>query len=335
MMYIYGNPEQKYEIIQATIARDNNLLNVQTLCQIAGVSRSGYYHWVGTRAYRDAKEARDKADFDLILKAYQYRGYKKGARSIHMYLLHRKEPVVMNVKKVRRLMEKFHLFCPIRRPNPYRRAARAFQESSVAPYLLNRQFRLHGPRSVLLTDITYLFYGECRKRYLSVIMDAYTKQALAYVVSPSLEEDFVLETVNQLVRDHGISLSAETIMNSDQGVHYTCCKFCQIVKDIGLRQSMSRKANCWDNAPQESFFGHMKDDINLAVCTTFEQVKAVIDDWMDYYNADRYQWELAKLSPNEFFDYAATGEYPLSISPPMKFLEQNAQGALPPETPEV
>lgn len=110
MMYIYGNPEQKYEIIQATIARDNNLLNVQTLCQIAGVSRSGYYHWVGTRAYRDAKEARDKADFDLILKAYQYRGYKKGARSIHMYLLHRKEPVVMNVKKVRRLMEKLRLY---------------------------------------------------------------------------------------------------------------------------------------------------------------------------------------------------------------------------------
>ena len=65
MMYIYGNPEQKYEIIQATIARDNNLLNVQTLCQIAGVSRSGYYHWVGTRAYRDAKEARDKAAVPL------------------------------------------------------------------------------------------------------------------------------------------------------------------------------------------------------------------------------------------------------------------------------
>lgn len=335
MMYMQGNPEQKYKIIHDTIAHDNNLLNIQTLCQIAGVSRSGYYHWVNAQTYRDAKEAQDKADFDLILKAYQYRGYKKGARSIHMNLLHREIPVVMNVKKIRRLMDKYHLFCPIRKPNPYRRAARIFQENSVAPYLLNRQFCMHGPRSVLLTDITYLFYGECRKCYLSVIMDAYTKQVLAYVVSPSLEVDFVLETVEILVRDHSISLSAQTMINSDQGAHYTCCRFSQIVKDSGLRQSMSRRANCWDNAPQESFFGHMKDDINLASCLRFEQVVTVIDDWMDYYNTERYQWQLAKLSPNEFYLYATTGEYPLPILPPNTLLGQNPQGVLPPEPPEV
>ena len=82
---------------------------------------------------------------------------------------------------------------------------------------------------------------------------------------------------------------------------------------------MSRKATCWDNAPQESFFGHMKDEINVKTCATFEQVKEIIDDEIDYYNNDRYQWPLAKLSPNEFYQYAITGVYPLSIQPPKEF----------------
>ena len=66
-------------------------------------------------------------------------------------------------------------------------------------------------------------------------------------------------------------------------------RFIQILKDSSLRQSMSRRGNCWDNAPQESFFGHMKDEIDLSECETFDQVKAVIDDWIDYYNNDRLE----------------------------------------------
>ena len=76
---------------------------------------------------------------------------------------------------------------------------------------------------------------------------------------------------------------------------------------------MSRRANCWDNAPQESFFGHMKDEIDISCCTTFEEICKVVSDWIDYYNNDRYQWDLAKLSPSEFYEYSITGEYPLSI----------------------
>ena len=78
---------------------------------------------------------------------------------------------------------------------------------------------------------------------------------------------------------------------------------------------MSRRGNCWDNAPQESFFGHMKDHImpKLAECTEFAEVQVIIDDYMDYYNNQRYQWHLAKLSPNEFYKFVTTGEYPLDI----------------------
>ena len=120
-----------------------------------------------------------------------------------------------------------------------------------------------------------------------------------------------MKSVEQLIADHGISLSAETLVHSDQGCHYTSYRFIQIVKDAELRQSMSRRGNCWDNAPQESFFGHMKDEIDFSNCERFQQVKDIIDDWMDYYNNDRYQWQLAKLSPNEYYNYIITGVYPL------------------------
>ena len=194
--------------------------------------------------------------------------------------------------------------------------AKAMETSYVAPNLLNREFRQHGPRKVLLTDITYLLYGDGKKSYMSSILDAYTNQLLAYVVSNSLHVDFVLETVNNLIRDHGISLQAETLINSDQGSHYKSIKFIQLVKDSELRQSMSRKANCWDNAPQESFYGHMKDEIDIRNCQTHEEVQAIVEDWADYYNNDRYQWDLAKLSPNEYARYIKTGEYSLRIPKP-------------------
>ena len=132
------------------------------------------------------------------------------------------------------------------------------------------------------------------------------------MLSESLEVDFVLETVEKMVHQHGSSLKKETILHSDQGCHYTCIKFIQLVKNSSLRQSMSRKGNCWDNAPQESFFGHMKDELaeKIPSWTCFADVQRSIDDWMDYYNNDRYQWDLAKLSPNEYYQYLTTGSYP-------------------------
>ena len=97
------------------------------------------------------------------------------------------------------------------------------------------------------------------------------------------------------------------------------------MKDASLRQSMSRRGNCWDNAPQESFYGHMKDEIDLSSCTAFGEVLAIIDDWMDYYNNERYQWQLAKLSPNEYYEYITTGNYPLCIPAPQPDAEVNSQ----------
>ena len=308
-MGIQAPAKVKYAIIYETIRNDNNALSISYMCEIAGVSRSGFYAWLDAAPARDRRDEQDRKDFDLILEAYRFRGYRKGARSIYMRLLH--IGVIMNVKKIRRLMKKFNLVCPIRNANPYRRMAKALATSNVAPNIVKREFK-QEPRKVLLTDITYLFFegGKC---YLSTILDAFAHEILAYQLSMSLKVDFVLDTVDQLVEQHGCTLDNETIVHSDQGCHYTSYAFIQKLKDAEFVQSMSRRGNCWDNAPQESFFGHMKDDIHdeIAVYSSFDDVKRKIDDWMDYYNNDRYQWELLKLSPVEYYTYLKTGVYPL------------------------
>ncbi len=311
-----GVQDSIFTIIQRSMQEKDPVLNVSMMCEIAGVSRSGYYRWLSAAEVRSKREEQDRKDFELILEAYNFRGYKKGVRSIHMRLLH--TGVNMNVKKIRRLMRQFNLMCPIRKANPYRRMAKALKTSNIADNLLNRQFEAHGPRMVLLTDITYMRFKD-GFFYLSTILDAFTKEALAHVLSDSLEIDFVLETVQIMKRDYGISLQAETMIHSDQGCHYTSIQFIKIVKDSGLRQSMSRKGNCWDNAPQESFYGHMKDELKdkMATWETFEDAKRDVDDWFEYYNNERYQWQLAKLSPKQYYQYITTGEYPLPIKSPV------------------
>lgn len=192
------------------VQKENNVLSISMLCEIAKVSRSGYYNWIKSEENRIKKENKDREDFEIILKAYQYRGYAKGARSIYMKLLHNDKPIIMNTKKIRRLMKKYNLFCPIRKANPYRRLAKALKTNNVADNLLNREFKKYGPRMVILTDISYIPYNNTRC-YLSVMLDAFTKEVLSHELSKSLEIDFVLVTVNQWIENHGISLQTETL----------------------------------------------------------------------------------------------------------------------------
>lgn len=112
--------------------------------------------------------------------------------------------------------------------------AKALRTSNIADNLLDCDFTGKGARKVLLTDITYiLYYGVFA--YLSTVPDAYTKQILSYVLSESLEVDFVLETITSLIKKHGMSLDTETLIHSDQGCHYTSYRFIQLIKDSELR----------------------------------------------------------------------------------------------------
>lgn len=158
-----------------------------------------------------------------------------------MRLLH--DDIRMNIKKIRRLMKKYILFCPIRKANPYKKMAKALKTNTIAKNEVNRVFK-QSPRKVILTDITYLFYSNAKKAYLSVMKDAFTNQVLSYVLSVSVEVDFVLETIEQLLRKHQLPFTTETLIHSGQGVYYISVAFKELLKDKQMRQSMSRRGNC-------------------------------------------------------------------------------------------
>ena len=111
--------------------------------------------------------------------------------------------VRMNIKKIRRLMNKYNVICPIRAPNPYNHTTKSLATNYVAPNLVAREFKKHGKRQILLTDITYIKRSGGEFTFLSVIIDAYTKQTLAWACSTSLKVDFVLDTVNMSIKNHG------------------------------------------------------------------------------------------------------------------------------------
>lgn len=131
------------------------------MCDIAGVSRSGYYSWLQLEANRIQKEEQDKHDFELILKTFQYRNRSKGAKSIKMVLI-RRFNYNMNLKKIRRLMSEYGLRCPIRKANPYKKIGKAIKNHAVGNKV-NREFDVGKPGKVLLTDITYIlcFWKMC------------------------------------------------------------------------------------------------------------------------------------------------------------------------------
>lgn len=206
--------------------------------------------------------------------------------------------ITYNLKRIRRIMKKFQIVCPIRKANPYRRIAKATKEHRTCANQLQRQFKQGVVGKELLTDITYLMYRNGKRAYLSTIKDAETNEILAYEVSDKITLDIVMNTLYQLKKQR--HLAQDAIIHSDQGFHYTHPHYQSFVKKMGLRQSMSRRGNCWDNAPQESFFGHLKDETHLKECATFEEVKREIKSYMTYYNHYRGQWHLKKLPPVKY-----------------------------------
>lgn len=277
---------------------------VSYLCDLADVSRSGYYNYFSEKSQklRNEKETKDEKVKEIILRAFHYKRRKKGARQIKMTLAGQFS-VVYNLKRIRRIMKKYSIICPIRKANPYRRMMRATQEHRVVPNILNREFKQDFPGKVLLTDITYLFYGKGQKAYLSAIKDGSTGEILAYHISDRMTIDLATDTLKKLKKNKHFKKAKDALIHSDQGVHYTHPDFQKAVKKLGLLQSMSRRGNCWDNAPQESFFGHFKDEASIKTCTTLDELKREIKHYMTYYNHHRYQWNLKKMTPVQYRDH--------------------------------
>ena len=233
----------------------------------------------------------------LIKEIFEKGREKLGWRQIQMrlYIDNNK---IMNHKKIKRIKIKYNLITKIRRRNPYKAIMRKTSEHRVFSNILNREFNQIIPRKVFCTDITYLYYGLGQKAYLQVIKDIATKEIVSFEISNNLSMKFVLDSMDRLNNNEIVGKKA--IIHSDQGVHYTNPEYIQKVKSLNLIQSMSRKGRCIDNTPIESFFGHLKDDVDYKQSRTFSELSDMISKYMDYYNNKRYQWGIKKMTPVQY-----------------------------------
>ncbi|WP_138420940.1 IS3 family transposase [Aquibacillus sediminis] len=293
------NPSSVYQLIHETIKQNKFKRMTKYFCDLLDVSRSGYYSYLKASASRESREKLDIEVKEIILKAFNRRGYKKGSRSIKM-ILENEYNLIFSRKKIQRIMKKYGIVCPHRRSNPYKKIAKATKEHQVVPNKLNREFKQGVPGKVLLTDITYLPYNGNSMAYLSTIKDSSTNQILAYHVSDRITLDIATKTIHKLINNKKVSLHKDAFIHSDQGSHYTSPRYQKLLKKYGLGQSMSRRGNCWDNAPQESFFGHLKDEVDYKSARTLKELKSKINHYMVYYNNYRYQWNLKKMTPIQY-----------------------------------
>jgi len=245
-----------------------------------------------------SKSDKDLNDYEIIKEIFEQGKKRLGWRSIQMKLKNDRQ-IIMNHKKIIRIKNKYHLFTKIRRTNPYKAIMKKTKEHRTFGNILDRNFNQTAPFRAFGTDITYLPFNH-RMAYLSAVKDFASGEIVAWDVSQHLEMDIVLNTVKNMQQNKNIVSLADVLIHSDQGVHYTSPQYSNMLKKLNMIQSMSRKGNCIDNAPTESFFGHLKDDVDYTDCKSFEELKEMIDQYINYYNNERQQWDLKKMTPVEY-----------------------------------
>lgn len=230
---------------------------------------------------------------ELVLKSK----HKNWYRMITMLL--KSKWIIMNHKKVLRLMNKYNLLAKIRRKNPYKQIMKANVEHKTVPNKLNREFNWISPLKKLWTDITYIRF-KWKWIYLSVIKDMITAEILSSEVSDNLSLWVVHGTLKKFEEKYSDWELNWALLHSDQWFHYTHPSFWKYLKKLGCIQSMSRKWNCIDNSPTESFFWHLKDEIDISWCNNLEEVEKYIECYIFYYNNLRPQWSRKKMTPVQY-----------------------------------
>ena len=276
--------------------------SISSVLEKVGISRSSYYSILKNDNYgmnELKKEKQDEKDIVHIQNVIKYRDIPKGSRMICM-MLPRLEGVKMSRNKILRLMRKYDLTCKVRESKESRIEYIKLIDENKKDNLLKRRFRLCRPLEVMLTDVSYLKYGSNETAYLSCVKDSSSGRILSVAVSDSqdlLLADETLEGLNQF------ELKENGIFHSDQGSLYLASFFQSRIKEMKLRQSMSRRGNCWDNASQESFFGHFKDECDYSSCIVLDDVVNKVKNYIEYYNNERPQWTRKKMTPVEFEKY--------------------------------
>lgn len=294
-------PERKdvCRLLQSMPVDPNGEYNITSVLKITGIPRSTYYGILKNDAYeqnyRD-RQRRDDRDVDIIRQVMDYKNIRKGARQIYMDM-YDITGVQFGLNRIRHLMRKYQLSCDIRKPNRNKAATRELLNRNVKQNVLKRRFRLFKPDQVRLTDVTYIDYGNGKRAYGSAIKDPVTGRLIDFTISETNNLALVMTSVDHMEAD---GIHEGMIFHSDQGALYLTDTFQRRISDLGMVQSMSKRGNCWDNAPQESFFGHFKDEADYTHCRTIEELKECINDYAYYYNNERHQWNLRRMTPVQY-----------------------------------
>jgi len=251
------------------------------MCEFFGVSRAAYYAWERKLGEADLDQER----MEKIQAVYEASHKSYGYRRITIQLW-RKHGIIINHKTVLRLMRKSGLRSQARKPKMYKKLeeSRAYHRY---PNVLNQDFVATKPNQKWVTDVTYIrtLQGWA---YLSTIKDLYDGFIVAHVFDQTNSLALVMQTLKRAKQKEKVTDGL--ILHSDQGTQYTSQPYHVLVGEYNITPSMSRRGNCWDNAPMENFFGHLKEEyLRQFKQTTFKETEQLIDEYIHFYNYERIQ----------------------------------------------
>lgn len=276
----------KKSVKYAAIENAREKHEISFLCQYFGVSRSGYYAW---RKRKDLPD-KDSELGELIRRCQEKTRYTYGYRRVRLWLI-RETGLLISHKAVLRIMRKYNLLAQIRRPRPLYQRQAQFQ---VYENKLSRNFQADKPNQKWVTDISYIHTKE-GILYLSAIKDLYDNFIVAYDMGTVQDNALVYRTIQKAKKE----VASGLILHSDQGFQYTSHGYFNLSKQYGILPSMSRAGTPLDNSPAENFFGIIKTEcIYRQKIQTFQQARQLIDDYIYFYNFERFQLK-SKLTPFE------------------------------------
>ncbi|WP_252180909.1 IS3 family transposase [Pediococcus stilesii] len=220
-----------------------------------------------------------------------------GYRRIHAMLL--QKGIHLAKATVLRLMNEIGIDNTIYRNHTSTYKSYKGSIGNKAPNILNQEFNEHEPYKVVHTDITQIRLSNQKWGYISAMTDEASKEVLALSISDHPDKKLIFNTLEQL--ENVLPEHAKPIIHSDQGWHYQIADYQKKLKDLNFVQSMSRKGNCHDNAPIESFFNLLKREcLNRIKISDLSELKQLVDDYLNWFNSDRISMKTKGLSPIEY-----------------------------------
>ena len=279
----------KYAAITAHLA----VYTVAFMCRVLGVAPSGYYAWL--RAPTSKRALRDEALVPYVRAAFVASRRRYGSPRVHAELRARGHRI--GRKRVARLMRATEMRARPRRR--FRHTTLSKHREPVAPNVVARKFEVTAPNQVWVSDLTYL-PTQNGFAYLAVILDLYARRVVGWAVSDNLDATVAVTALQRALALR--PAPAGLVHHSDRGVHYACSDYRAVLAEHGVRRSMSRKGNCWDNAVAESFFSSLKFELeDHATWRDVHDVERELAAYIDgFYNAERRHSHNRYQSPIDF-----------------------------------